>query len=54
MESITSASFDRLGLASTRKPLVAVSQYKFSPALFDGTPVVVELYVDVNFQISGA
>jgi len=40
-----------VGVGLDEKAAAAVAQYKFSPALFDGKPVVVELYVDVNFQI---
>ncbi len=28
-----------------------VEQYKFSPATYQGNPVPVQMYVDVNFQI---
>lgn len=34
-----------------RKAIEAVSQYRFSPAMRDGEPVAVDLYVNVNFQI---
>jgi TonB family protein len=39
------------GLGLDEKALAAVQQYKFSPAMQDGKPVKVDLYVDVNFQI---
>jgi hypothetical protein len=40
-----------VGVGLDEKAAAAVAQYKFSPALFDGKPVIVDLYVDVNFQI---
>ena len=33
------------------KALEAVRQYKFKPAMENGKPVLVELNVEVNFQI---
>jgi protein TonB len=33
------------------KALEAVRQYKFKPAMNNGKPVPVDLYIDVNFQI---
>jgi protein TonB len=33
------------------KAVEAVSRYQFKPATLRGTPVPVDLYVDVNFQI---
>ena len=39
----------RLGL--DERALVAVQQYTFSPAQENGQPVLVELNVEVNFQI---
>ena len=33
------------------KAIEAVRQYKFKPAMKDGKPVKVDLYIDVNFQI---
>lgn len=39
------------GLGLDEQALYAVSKYKFKPATKDGKPVMVDLYVDVNFQI---
>jgi len=39
------------GLGLDENALAAVSQYKFAPAMRDGIPVTVDLYVDVNFRI---
>lgn len=39
------------GLGLDEQALAAVSKYKFKPATRDGKPVMVDLYVDVNFQI---
>jgi hypothetical protein len=39
------------GLGLEDKAVEAVRQYKFKPAMDDGKPVLVELNVDVNFQI---
>ena len=33
------------------KAVEAVRQYKFKPAMENGKPVPVEIYVEVNFQI---
>jgi protein TonB len=33
------------------KAVEAVRQYRFKPAMKDGRPVPVEIYVEVNFQI---
>jgi TonB family protein len=39
------------GLGLDEQALLAVSQYRFQPAMKDGKPVTVDLYVNVNFQI---
>jgi len=39
------------GMGLDEEAVKAVSKYKFRPAVKDGKPVKVELYVDVNFQI---
>jgi TonB family protein len=39
------------GLGLDEQAVKCVSQYKFSPAMQNGEPVKVDLYVDVNFQI---
>lgn len=39
------------GMGLDEKALQAVAQYKFRPATKDGTPVRVQMDVDVNFQI---
>lgn len=39
------------GLGLDEKAIEAVRQYRFKPAMKDGKPVPVDLYVDVNFQI---
>ncbi len=39
------------GLGLDEQAILAVSKYRFKPALKDGKPVTVDLYVDVNFQI---
>ena len=39
------------GLGLDEKAIEAVNQYKFKPATRDGTPVPVEMNVEVNFQI---
>ena len=41
-----------LGLGLDERALAAIQQYTFSPAMKDGKPVLVELNVEVNFQIS--
>jgi protein TonB len=46
-----SASSAPSAWAWTRRPLEAVRQYKFKPAMNNGKPVPVDLYIDVNFQI---
>ena len=40
-----------IGLGLDEKALEAVRQYKFKPAMENGHPVVVQLNIDVNFQI---
>jgi protein TonB len=40
-----------VGMGLDEKALEAVRQYKFKPALKDGKPVKVDLYINVNFQI---
>jgi hypothetical protein len=40
-----------VGAGLDEKAAAAVAQYQFSPALFDDKPVIVDLYVKVNFQI---
>jgi TonB family protein len=40
-----------LGLGLDERALAAVQQYRFAPATKNGNPVVVELNVEVNFQI---
>jgi protein TonB len=40
-----------VGMGLDEKAVEAVRQYKFKPALKDGKPVKVDLYVSVNFQI---
>jgi TonB family protein len=40
-----------LGLGLDESALLAVQKYTFSPAMMDGKPVLVELNVEVNFQI---
>jgi protein TonB len=39
------------GMGLDEKAVEAVRQYKFKPAMKDGKPVAVDLYVDVGFQI---
>jgi len=39
------------GMGLDEEAVKAVSQYKFRPAMKDGKPVKVDMYVDVNFQI---
>lgn len=41
-----------VGLGLDEKAVEAVRQFKFKPATQDGKPVVVNLYVYVNFQIN--
>jgi protein TonB len=40
-----------IGLGLDQKAMEAVRQYKFKPAMENGKPVVVEMNVEVNFQI---
>lgn len=40
-----------VGMGLDDKAVEAVRQYKFKPAMKDGKPVKVDLYIDVNFQI---
>jgi protein TonB len=40
-----------VGMGLDQKAMEAVRQYKFKPAMKDGKPVKVDLYIDVNFQI---
>lgn len=40
-----------VGMGLDEKAVEAVRQYKFKPAMKDGKPVTVDLYIDVNFQI---
>jgi TonB family protein len=39
------------GMGLDEQAIAAVARYKFAPAMKDGEPVVVELSIDVNFQI---
>jgi TonB family protein len=40
-----------IGLGLDEQAIVAVSQYRFKPAMENGEPVIVEMKVEVNFQI---
>jgi periplasmic protein TonB len=40
-----------VGMGLDEKAIEAVRQYKFKPAMMNGKPVKVDMYVDVNFQI---
>jgi protein TonB len=40
-----------VGMGLDEKAVEAVRQYRFKPAMKDGKPVQVDLYIDVNFQI---
>lgn len=40
-----------VGLGLDEAAMAAVQQYKFAPAIQDGKPVKVDLFIDVNFQI---
>ncbi len=40
-----------VGMGLDEKAVEAVRQYKFKPAMQNGKPVRVDLYIDVNFQI---
>jgi len=39
------------GMGLDEQAVAAVRQYQFSPATREGAPVVVDIYIDVNFQI---
>lgn len=40
-----------VGMGLDQKAIAAVQQYRFAPALENGKPVLVELNIEVNFQI---
>jgi periplasmic protein TonB len=40
-----------LGLGLDERALAAIQNYKFSPATKNGVPVLVELNLEINFQI---
>jgi TonB family protein len=40
-----------VGMGLDERAVAAISQYRFAPATRDGQPVMVDLYVDVNFRI---
>jgi len=40
-----------VGMGLDKKAVEAVRQYKFRPAMHNGKPVKVDLYIDVNFQV---
>ena len=40
-----------VGMGLDEKAVEAVKQYKFKPAMENGKPVLVELNIEVNFQI---
>ncbi|MES2393380.1 MAG: energy transducer TonB [Acidobacteriota bacterium] len=40
-----------VGMGLDEKAVEAVRQYKFKPAMMNGKPVKVDLYIEVNFQI---
>ena len=40
-----------IGMGLDEKAVEAVKQYRFKPAMKNGRPVTVEMYVVVNFQI---
>ncbi len=40
-----------VGMGLDERAMEAVKQYKFKPAMENGKPVLVELNVEVNFQI---
>jgi TonB family protein len=40
-----------VGLGLDEQAVAAVARYRFAPAMRDGEPVVVEVSIDVNFQI---
>ncbi len=41
----------KAALSLDAKAIEAVQQYRFKPAMRDGTPVATEIHIDVNFQI---
>jgi protein TonB len=41
-----------VGMGLDETAIEAIRQYKFRPATQDGKPVKVDLYIDVNFQIT--
>jgi TonB family protein len=42
---------DGTGTGLDEKAVEAVRQYRFKPATLNGQPVIVDLYIDVNFQV---
>ena len=40
-----------VGMGLDEKAVEAVKQYRFKPAMENGKPVLVELNIEVNFQI---
>jgi len=40
-----------MGMGMDERAVEAVKQYKFKPAMENGRPVTVEMYIDVTFQI---
>ena len=40
-----------VGMGLDEKAIEAVRQYKFKPAMQNGKPVKVDMYIDVNFHI---
>jgi protein TonB len=40
-----------MGMGLDERAVEAVKQYKFKPAMENGRPVTVEMYIDVTFQI---
>jgi TonB family protein len=40
-----------VGMGLDEKAVEAVRQYKFKPAMQDGKPVKVDMYIDVNFSL---
>jgi protein TonB len=40
-----------IGLGLDERAVESVRQYRFKPAMENGKPVVVEMQVEVNFQI---
>jgi len=41
----------RLGMGLDQKAIAAVEQYRFSPAMFQGHPVAVQMVINVNFHL---